>query len=126
MSLLNNYDANYIVFFMTIFVSSIFETPCIYIFIIHYYNVQRIIAFLYCQFVLVVNFTLNSRATSIPLTICAITSSTADRLCSKKLYSCSLHPSTVLHHRHLLQTICYNQLRLLLHLPISRKEKNKQ
>ena len=34
----------------------------------------------------------------------------------------SLHPSTVLHHRHLLQTTCYNHLLLLLHLLVSRKE----
>ena len=33
----------------------------------------------------------------------------------------SLQPSTVLHHRHLLQTTCYNHL-LILHLLISRKE----
>ena len=33
-----------------------------------------------------------------------------------------LHPSTVLHHRHLIQTTCYNHLRLFLHI-ISRKEK---
>ena len=40
-----------------------------------------------------------------------------------QLEQSSLHPSTVLHHRHLLQTTCYNHLRLLLHLLISRKEK---
>ena len=34
----------------------------------------------------------------------------------------SLHPSTVLHHCHLLQTTCYNHLLLLLHLLISREE----
>ena len=44
---------------------------------------SKLVNFFYCQFVLVVNFTLNSRATSIPLTVCAITHSTADRLCNK-------------------------------------------
>ena len=48
---------------------------------------SKLVNFLYCQFVLVVNFTLNSRATSIPLTVCAITSSTADRLCDNTFYS---------------------------------------
>ena len=43
-----------------------------------------------------------------------------------QLEQSSLHPSTVLHHRHLLHTICYNHRLLLLHLLISRKEKNKQ
>ena len=38
----------------------------------------------------------------------------------------SLQPSTVLHHRHLLQTTSYNHLLLLHHLLISRKEKTKQ
>ena len=46
----------------------------------------KLINFLQCQFVLVVNLTLNPRATSIPLTVCAITRSTADRLCNNKLY----------------------------------------
>ena len=41
-----------------------------------------------------------------------------------QLEQSSLHPSTVLHHRHL-QTTSYNHLLLLHHL-ISRKEKNKQ
>ena len=41
---------------------------------------SKLLNFLYCQFVLVVNFTLNSRVTSIPLTVCAITHSTAGRL----------------------------------------------
>ena len=43
-------------------------------------QVTKLVNFLYCQFVLIVNFTLNSRTTSIPLTVCAITSSTAGRL----------------------------------------------
>ena len=47
---------------------------------------SKLVNFLYCQFVLVVNFTLNSRATSIPLTVCAITSTTADRLCNNTFY----------------------------------------
>ena len=47
---------------------------------------SKLTDFLYCQFVLVDNFTLNSRATSISLSVCAITSSTADRLCNNKLY----------------------------------------
>ena len=42
-----------------------------------------------------------------------------------QLEQSSFHPSTVLHHRHLLQTTNYNHLLLLHHL-ISRKEKNKQ
>ena len=42
-----------------------------------------------------------------------------------QLEQSSLFPSTVLHHRLLLQTTCYNHLHLLLHL-ISRKEKQKQ
>ena len=42
-----------------------------------------------------------------------------------QLEQSSLHPSTVLHHRHL-QTTSYNHLLLLQHLLISRKEKNKQ
>ena len=41
-----------------------------------------------------------------------------------QLEQSSLQPSTVLHHRHLLQTTCYNHLLLPLHLLISRKEKN--
>ena len=40
-----------------------------------------------------------------------------------QLEQSSLHPSTILHHRLLLQTTCYNHLRLLLHLLISSKEK---
>ena len=40
-----------------------------------------------------------------------------------QLEQSSLHPSTVPHDRHLLQTTCYNHLLLLLHLLISRKEK---
>ena len=47
---------------------------------------SKLVNFLYCQFVWVVNFTLSYRATSTPLTFCAITSSTADRLCDNKLY----------------------------------------
>ena len=39
-----------------------------------------------------------------------------------QLEQSSLHPSTVLHHRHLLQTTCYNHLLLLLHFLSSRKE----
>ena len=42
-----------------------------------------------------------------------------------QLVQSSLQPSTVLHHRHLLQTTSYNHL-LLLHHHISRKEKTKQ
>ena len=42
-----------------------------------------------------------------------------------QLEQSSLQPSTVLHHRHLLQTTSYNHL-LLLHLLISRKGKHKQ
>ena len=45
---------------------------------------SKLINFLYCQFILVVNSTLNSRASSITLT--AITSSTADRLCNNTFY----------------------------------------
>ena len=41
-----------------------------------------------------------------------------------QLEQSSLQPSTVLHHRHLLQTTSYNHL--LLHHLISRKEKPKQ
>ena len=41
-----------------------------------------------------------------------------------QLEQSSLQPSTVLHHRHLLQTTSYNHL--LLHLLISRQEKPKQ
>ena len=44
----------------------------------------------------------------------------------QQLEQSSLHPSTVLRHRLLLQTTCYNHLRLLLHLLISSKEKRKQ
>ena len=43
-----------------------------------------------------------------------------------QLEQSSLQPSTVLHHRHLLQTTSYNHLLLLHHLLISRKEKTKQ
>ena len=43
-----------------------------------------------------------------------------------QLEQSSLHPSTVLHYRLLLQTTCYNNLSLLLYLLISSKEKNKQ
>ena len=43
-----------------------------------------------------------------------------------QLEQSSLQPSTVLHHRHLLQTSSYNHLLLLHHLLISRKEKTKQ
>ena len=42
-----------------------------------------------------------------------------------QLEQSSLQPSTVLHHRHLLQTTSYNHLPILHHL-ISRKEKSKQ
>ena len=42
-----------------------------------------------------------------------------------QLEQSSLQPSTVLHHRHLLQTTSYNHLLLLHHL-ISRKGKPKQ
>ena len=48
--------------------------------------ISKLVNFLYCQFVLVVHFSLNSRAISIPLTVCTITSSTADRLCNNKFY----------------------------------------
>ena len=47
---------------------------------------SQVVNFLYCQFVLVVNFTLYSRATTVPLTVCAIKSSTADRLCNNTSY----------------------------------------
>ena len=47
---------------------------------------SKLVNFLYCQFVLVVNFTFNSRGTSIPLTVCAITIFTADRLCNRTFY----------------------------------------
>ena len=43
-----------------------------------------------------------------------------------QLEQSSLHPSTVLHHRLLLQTTCYNHLRLLLHLLLPSKGKKKQ
>ena len=43
-----------------------------------------------------------------------------------QLEQSSLHPTTVLRHRLLLQTTCYNHLRLLLHLLISSKGKQKQ
>ena len=43
-----------------------------------------------------------------------------------QLYQSSSHHSTVLHDRLLLQTTCYNHLRQLLRLLISRKEKHKQ
>ena len=49
---------------------------------------SKLINFLYCQFVLVANFTLNSCATSIPLTVCAITRSLADRLYNKQ-FNCT-------------------------------------
>ena len=42
-----------------------------------------------------------------------------------QLEQSSLHPSTVLHHRLLLQTTCYNHLRLLQHLPMSSKGKRR-
>ena len=43
-----------------------------------------------------------------------------------QLEQSSLNPSTVLHHRHLLQTTSFNHPLLLHHLLISRKEKTKQ
>ena len=49
--------------------------------------------------------------------ICCLISNTLPQL-----EQSSLQPSTVLHHRHLLQTTSYNHL----HHDLSRKEKNKQ
>ena len=43
-----------------------------------------------------------------------------------QLEQSSLHPSTVLHHRLLLQTTCYNHLRLFLHLmPRKKRSSNR-
>ena len=53
--------------------------------------------------------------------ICSLISNTLPQL-----EQSSLQPSTVLLHRHLLQTTSYNHLLLLHHLLISRKEKTKQ